>query len=252
MEASDAREALATVFTGELEAIGRLGNAFADPVLCVVHEGRILEEATKTHGAVRRHVAHGGRGGRLRGWHDTLGGQSLGARRAGRRGRGRVGTCRGGIVLYVAWQVPKAFGPGERIDQVLCVDGLETLVQSFVQEGVAGLGQDALSKLVQVQLGRGQSLVQSFLQEGGAGLVQDAASNLVQVGTGHVVDDLISGGRHHGLAEAFYASPDGGWGGMVDRGVELGKGRGGFISLVPFRKRRQGGGGKRERTTKAW
>lgn len=75
---------------------------------------------------------------------------------------------------------------------MLCFDRLQTHLEGFVQEGVAGLGQDAVS-------------------------------NLVQVSRRHVVDDLVSGGRNHGLAKAVYSAPDGRWSSMMDRSVELGE-----------------------------
>lgn len=115
-------------------------------------------------------------------------------RRAGIVGRGRNSRLfrrEVAVLLHVARLISKALGSSKRIDKALRFDCLQTRLESFVQEFFAGLGQDAVSKLV-------------------------------QLGGGHLVDELLFCGSNHGFAKVAYAPFDGRRRGMMDGGVQLG------------------------------
>lgn len=95
-----------------------------------------------------------------------------------------------GLFVNVVGLVPKPLGSSEGIDEPLGFDGLEPLLESFIEQVVACLGQDLVGKLV-------------------------------QIGSGNVVEDLVLGKSYHGFPKITYSALNRRRSGMVNTCVKL-------------------------------
>lgn len=91
----------------------------------------------------------------------------------GMTGRRLLGGSKLGLVIDVALLIAETFGSSKGVDKILGIDGLQALLESFVEKTVAGFGQYIVRQLV-------------------------------QIGGCHLIEDLVLGAANQRLAEVTY------------------------------------------------